>query len=489
MGAKPPNMLINPITHSDRARTLIDTNNEARTIAITPEGYLQTQSAGFSGIESAGNSTDVLLAAGEIFTGEWEEITDYAIIKVFIFADQEGSLGGLKFQQSPDQITIDSEVYEYTNGSPKLFTPNPIAKWFRVVYTNGAVDQTVFNLSVIYSFVYTKPSSHRLGDRVIGNDDAELVKAIIACRNETDDEYYNVGIQRPLSIEGRSIYAQNIWIAESTVTDWTDKDLTGQNVIEIPFTNLHTRIENATATNPKILILHFNRTVNAHQIGIGCTGGGDFSNVKVVLIGSGGVERSVLDDSANSVKYTSNNYRFTPELFNAIRLEFHTTDTVTISNITVQKASPVEAALKAVKDNGILTFIGASNSGNLKTTNAESGLAIAMGDVQGSSFIHKFGKAGSFGPSDGFVTLWDGADDTDLDAMVYTYSATAIIDSISSSSTSDTQNIEVQGLDADYNLTIQTVALTGQTRKALTTNLIRVFRLKNVGSVNLVGRS
>lgn len=40
MGAKPPNMLINPITHSDRARTLIDTDNQARTVKVWEDGSI-----------------------------------------------------------------------------------------------------------------------------------------------------------------------------------------------------------------------------------------------------------------------------------------------------------------------------------------------------------------------------------------------------------------------------------------------------------------
>lgn len=373
MGAKPPNMLVNPITHSDRARTLIDSNNVARTIAITPEGFIQTSNSGVSGVESIGNSTNMPLSVDGVFTGEWEEITNYAIIKIFIYSDKSGAIGGLLFQQSPDKITIDSEVYEYENNNPKLITLNPVAKWFRIIYINGSEDQGIFSLSTIYSYVYTKPSSHRLGDNVVGNDDAELVKAVMAVRNETDDKYYNVGIQRPLSIEGRSIYAQNIWIENSVVENWTDKDSTGLEIIEIPFTNLHTRIENITSDNPKTILLHFNRTVNAHQIGIGCTGGGNFSNVKISLLGSGHVERSGFDDSANDTKYVSRNYQFCPEIFNSVKIEFHTSDTVTVSNITIQKATPVEAAIKALKPDKTLTFIGATSNGNLKVALQEYG--------------------------------------------------------------------------------------------------------------------
>jgi len=55
--------------------------------------------------------------------------------------------------------------------------------------------------------------------------------------------------------------------------------------------------------------------------------------------------------------------------------------------------------------------IGSTASGNLRVTDAESGLAIAKGNVVGTGFIHKFGNAPDFDTTDGEVTIWDGAED------------------------------------------------------------------------------
>lgn len=113
---------------------------------------------------------------------------------------------------------------------------------------------------------------------------------------------------------------------------------------------------------------------------------------------------------------------------------------------------------------------------------------VALGNYTGRSSINKFGNAPDFDTGDGEVTIWDGAEDgTAWENMVYDYSATADIDSISSSSGSDTVQMEIQGLDTNYALVTQNATLQGQTRVALGTSLIRVFRVKNIGAANLVG--
>lgn len=128
---------------------------------------------------------------------------------------------------------------------------------------------------------------------------------------------------------------------------------------------------------------------------------------------------------------------------------------------------------------------GTNNIGQI--TVAESGLAIAKGLVSGHSAVLKFGNVPDFDTGDGAVYMWDGADDGGADLMQYTYSATADIDSLSSSDDGDTQDIEVYGLDTNYDLVTQTITLTGQTRKALDTALVRVFRMVNVGATDLAG--
>lgn len=108
-------------------------------------------------------------------------------------------------------------------------------------------------------------------------------------------------------------------------------------------------------------------------------------------------------------------------------------------------------------------------------------MEIPLGDVPGQSSVNKFGANGNISANTK-EDVWDVGGN-------YTFPAngTAPITHIHSSSASDTEPIEIQGLDIDGVLTVQTITLIGTTLVALTTPLWRVFRLKNVGTLELIG--
>jgi len=106
-------------------------------------------------------------------------------------------------------------------------------------------------------------------------------------------------------------------------------------------------------------------------------------------------------------------------------------------------------------------------------------IEVAKGTVTGHSYIIKFGEnpeVNKLTPED----VWDFGG-------LYTFSTSAIIDSLSSSDDGDTQDITVIGLDENWEQVSQVIALTGQTRKALDTNLIRVYRMFNSGTTDFAG--
>ena len=108
----------------------------------------------------------------------------------------------------------------------------------------------------------------------------------------------------------------------------------------------------------------------------------------------------------------------------------------------------------------------ADQDGNIiNSFGAASNIPIASGAVTGHSHINKFGYSDNIA---NLSTIWDGSN-------IYTYSTSAGAVTVSSSSSDDDGAvIEVQGLDADYNLVVQDITIDGTGA----TNLIRIFRAR-----------
>jgi len=324
-----------------------------------------------TGTLSIVNSTVANLGNGGVFTGGWEEIKDYASIKIGVWSDQASASEGVCFQQSPDQVIIFDEPYSISAGGRKFWEPNPVARYFRVVYTNGITPTMQFGIQTIYSSVYAKPTSHRLGDKVTDEDDTELVKAVISYRDENDKEYNNVGIQNPFPVDGDSVYSKDVWNDQSDIGDFSG------SVTDL-FDNLHSIITNITATNPKEILIHFNRTIIGNVIGLGSFSG-DFSNTEIQIGNSGGIFTTVIDESASATKYTSRTFQLPITAgYNAVKLLFHTADAVTLSNAVILKTRSVVARLQATRPDNTVTDINATNGGNLKISleELESGISV-----------------------------------------------------------------------------------------------------------------
>ena len=105
-------------------------------------------------------------------------------------------------------------------------------------------------------------------------------------------------------------------------------------------------------------------------------------------------------------------------------------------------------------------------------------LEIAKGNVEDYSYINKFGNNPAVGTGGADIWGYGG---------FYTFSTTADIDTLSSSSALDTQSITVVGLDTNWNQVTQTVTLNGQSKVTLTTPLIRAFRMYNNSATSLAG--
>ncbi len=130
-----------------------------------------------------------------------------------------------------------------------------------------------------------------------------------------------------------------------------------------------------------------------------------------------------------------------------------------------------------------VTWTGSGNGGSTEVTvqSSDPMLDIAKGNVTGHSQVNKFGENPDI-TSDTEEDIWDAGGD-------YSFPSTANITHIEQAVDQAAMRgvtIQIQGLDADWNLEVQDVIMNAAnttTPVALTTPLIRVFRMKVMGNV------
>jgi len=155
---------------------VIDTNGSNGLVTISP-GHVSTD-----------NSTADTLSADATYTGDWEDITNFGIIVVTLNASHASATDGLEIDFSSDGTNIDStDNFTIPATTGKTFSFQTASQYFRVKYTNGGDDQTYFRLQTILKPYYVKPSSHRIQDSIIDDDDGELNLSVLKLRTAADN--------------------------------------------------------------------------------------------------------------------------------------------------------------------------------------------------------------------------------------------------------------------------------------------------------------
>ena len=331
----------------------------------------------------------------------------------------------------------------------------------------------------------------------------------------------HVDVHHPVPTDGDSVYHKDVWDDESDIGDFSGS-------ISDLFDNLHTVIANTTATNPKEILIHFKRTIVTNAIGLGSFTG-SFSNVEIQAGNSGGIFTTLIDESSSSTLYTSRTFQLpVTSGMNAIKIIFHTTNTISLSNVVVLKSNSVVARLQATKPAGTVTDINATNGGNLKvsveefesgisvnsnsqlkvtpydssgnevsgkiydeSTSAYRGLifnsgspqfcsqdylyAIAEGDIAGHDLYSKFGRV--VGVSTSIVDVWPGEGGI---ASTYVFPTTAQQIRVVSTSANDASGgtgantVVLTGLDSNYDEISETITMTGLTVATTSNSFLRV---------------
>ena len=148
--------------------------------SLDPQAGGGTTAVDLPGIVDTNNSTTATLADAGVFTGTGVEVKDYSHIGVTVYADVAGIL---QIEFSNDGVDWhESDTFTFVADSYKTYSFQPVDRYFRVVFTNGATPQTEFHITTLLRPVTAKPSSHRLNDDLSGEDDATLSKSVVAAR-------------------------------------------------------------------------------------------------------------------------------------------------------------------------------------------------------------------------------------------------------------------------------------------------------------------
>ena len=172
------------ITDGDQKTQLVGSDGTAVTVLNNPETSNNELLVNLEGHICTDNTTSTPLAEDATFTGGWQDTKNYGVISIAIKSDKASATDGLVVEWSPDQIVVaDTDKFTLSANVGKVFTFGPASRYVRVKYTNGAAAQTTFNLETLLRRVYVKPSSHRINDSIVAQDDAELVKAVLTGEN------------------------------------------------------------------------------------------------------------------------------------------------------------------------------------------------------------------------------------------------------------------------------------------------------------------
>jgi hypothetical protein len=142
---------------------------------------------------SVENSSSEILDPDEPFIGEWIEILQFSSIIIGVKSNVASATDGLKVEFSPNESdVINTDEFTIPANKGKTFSFQPAGRYMRVTYTNGGIIQTFFDLEVQLKSDYVKPSSHRIQDSIIDEDDAELVTNVNKAKSDLTGNFENI---------------------------------------------------------------------------------------------------------------------------------------------------------------------------------------------------------------------------------------------------------------------------------------------------------
>ena len=177
-----------------------------------------TVTVDFTGTVDAGNSSTAVLTGGATFTGTGADVLDIAAIGIQVFASHASATDGLSLQWSQDNTNWDETlVFTISAALAQSYMVGPRARYFRVVYTNGATLQTSFRLQTILHPTVARHGQIRLASEPDGQQDATLVKAVISGKTTAGGgAYVDVKVNPSGTLEVAGVVAQGVGAAATS---------------------------------------------------------------------------------------------------------------------------------------------------------------------------------------------------------------------------------------------------------------------------------
>lgn len=128
-----------------------------------------------TGVVSTANSSTSAILGGDTFTGTAEDISQYSMITVFLDPDVSGTLR-MEFSINGTDWDRAKVVSIPQGGGAAPHTLGIVSQYFRVVYINGVLDQTKFNLQTIYHHSKSKHLTSSPNEVIGDQNDVELMR-------------------------------------------------------------------------------------------------------------------------------------------------------------------------------------------------------------------------------------------------------------------------------------------------------------------------
>jgi hypothetical protein len=150
------------------------------------------------------NSTTTPLGANAVFTGTSVDMAPFTSLRLALFTDQVSAIGGGQLQFSEDNTNWDF-TYPFTILSTALSAKivfGRIARYFRLIYQNGATPQGIMRCQVILQRSVEQVNHTLIGGTAIqDSDSATLTRSVVVGKAATQGDYVNVKVSPSGSIQ------------------------------------------------------------------------------------------------------------------------------------------------------------------------------------------------------------------------------------------------------------------------------------------------